>query len=42
MLYATWADSLDNEDAAALLRLNGQEETDHGNRLLTAATLLEG
>ncbi len=41
-LYTTWADSLDNEEAAALLRLNAQEESDHGNRLLQAAALLEG
>ncbi len=27
---------------AALLRANGVEETDHGNRLLQAAALLEG
>jgi len=27
---------------AALLRANGKEETDHGNRLLQAAALLEG
>ena len=30
------------EKAAALLRANGKEETDHGNRLLQAAALLEG
>ena len=42
LLYATWAQSLDNEEAAALLRLNGQEESDHANRLLKAAALLEG
>lgn len=41
-LYASWADSLDNKEAAALLRLNAQEETDHGNRLLKAAALLDG
>jgi rubrerythrin len=40
-LYAGWADSLSNADAAALLRLNGSEESDHGNRLLAAAALLE-
>ena len=40
LLYATWAESLDNEEAATLLRLNGQEESDHGNRLLKAAALL--
>lgn len=41
-LYEGWAASLDNAEAAALLRLNGKEETDHGNRLLQAAALLEG
>jgi rubrerythrin len=41
-LYARWADSLDNAEAARLLRLNGGEETDHGNRLLEAAAILEG
>lgn len=41
-LYTSWADSLDNQEAAALLRLNAREESDHGNRLLKAATLLEG
>lgn len=40
-LYAGWASSLENEEAARLLRLNGAEETDHGNRLLEAALLLE-
>ncbi len=39
-LYAKWADATDNEEAAALFRLNGKEETDHGNRLLAAAALL--
>jgi rubrerythrin len=32
-LYESWAASLDNEEAAALLRQNGREETDHGGRL---------
>jgi rubrerythrin len=41
-LYTSWADSLDNQEAAALLRLNAREESDHGNRLLKAAALLEG
>lgn len=40
-LYEGWAASLDNAEAAALLRANGREETDHGNRLLQAAALLE-
>jgi rubrerythrin len=39
-LYARWADATDNEEAASLFRLNGKEETDHGNRLLEAAALL--
>jgi rubrerythrin len=39
-LYALWAGSIDNEEAAALFRLNGKEETDHGNRLHEAAALL--
>lgn len=40
--YGLWADSLDNPEAARLLRQNGKEETDHGNRLLRAAELLGG
>lgn len=40
-LYARWADAIGNEDAAALFRLNGSEESDHGNRLLKAAALLD-
>ncbi len=39
-LYAKWADETDNEEAATLFRLNGKEESDHGNRLLEAAALL--
>lgn len=41
-LYARWAGCFDNAEAQALLRQNGAEETDHGNRLLKAAALLEG
>jgi rubrerythrin len=41
-LYESWAASIGNAEAAALLRANGKEETDHGNRLLQAAALLEG
>ncbi len=41
-LYETWAASINNPEAAALFRANGKEETDHGNRLLQAAALLEG
>ena len=40
-LYGQWADSIGHEEAAALFRLNGAEESDHGNRLLQAAALLE-
>jgi rubrerythrin len=40
-LYAKWADATDNEEAASLFRLNGKEESDHGNRLLEAAALLD-
>jgi len=40
-LYEGWAASIDNAEAADLLRANGREETDHGNRLLQAAALLE-
>jgi rubrerythrin len=40
-LYARWADATSNADAAALFRQNGKEESDHGNRLLAAAALLE-
>lgn len=39
-LYDGWAASTDNAEAARLFRLNGKEETDHGNRLLEAAALL--
>jgi rubrerythrin len=39
-LYRGWADSMSNAEAAALFRLNGKEEADHGNRLLEAAGLL--
>lgn len=40
-LYEAWAAHVDNAEAATLLRANGVEETDHGNRLLQAAELLE-
>lgn len=40
-LYDRWASNVANAEAAALLRANGVEETDHGNRLLQAAALLE-
>ena len=41
-LYDGWAASIAHPEAADLLRANGREETDHGNRLLQAAALLEG
>jgi rubrerythrin len=41
-LYAGWADAVGHEEAAALFRQNGKEETDHGNRLMQAAALLAG
>jgi rubrerythrin len=41
-LYQRWADATDNPEAARLFRLNGGEESDHGNRLLQAAALLGG
>lgn len=39
-LYETWAANTDNAEAARLFRLNGKEETEHGNRLMQAAGLL--
>ena len=39
-LYEKWAANTDNDEAARLFRLNGKEETDHGNRLMQAAALL--
>jgi rubrerythrin len=39
-LYERWASGIGNEEAAALFRQNGKEESDHGNRLLAAAALL--
>lgn len=41
-LYEKWASHAESAEAARLFRLNGKEETDHGNRLLEAAALLEG
>ena len=41
-LYEKWAANTANPDVARLFRLNGKEETDHGNRLIEAAGLLEG
>ncbi|WP_374531109.1 ferritin family protein [Novosphingobium sp.] len=40
-LYEGWAANTANAEAARLFRLNGKEETDHGNRLMEAAALLE-
>ncbi len=42
VLYRLWADNIGNPEAARLLRLNGKEETDHGNRLLLVADILAG
>ena len=39
--YGVWAQNVGNAEAAALFRQNGKEETDHGNRLLKVAELLE-
>lgn len=41
-LYAKWAGSISNAEAASLLRQNGKEESDHGKRLLEAAALIAG
>ena len=40
-MYAMWADAVGHAEAAALFRANGAEETDHGNRLMKAAAILE-
>jgi rubrerythrin len=39
-MYERWAAATDNAEAAALMRQNGKEESDHGNRLLEAAALM--
>lgn len=39
-LYERWASNCSNAEAAALLRLNGREELQHGSRLQEAAELL--
>lgn len=41
-LYAKWADNCANPEAAALFRLNGREEVQHGERLQQAAEMLPG
>jgi len=41
-LYAGWADTIGNEEAARQFRQNGKEEAEHGLRLIEAAALLEG
>lgn len=41
-LYEGWAANFADPAVADLLRANGREETDHGNRLMEAAALLEG
>ena len=38
-LYQTWADNIGNEAAAELLRQNGKEEIQHGDRARRAAEL---
>ncbi len=40
-LYETWAQNSANADVAVLLRQNGREETEHGQRLQQAAELLK-
>lgn len=42
VFYGVWADNVGNPEAARLLRQNGKEESDHGNRLLRVAEILEG
>jgi rubrerythrin len=39
-LYEAWAASVGDEDAAAIFRLNGAEETGHGRRMQEAAALM--
>lgn len=39
-LYERWASNCKNSEAAALFRLNGKEEAEHGARLQQAAALL--
>lgn len=39
-LYENWARNCPNPDVAALLRQNGREETEHGQRLQQAAELM--
>ena len=39
-LYETWAAEIGNDEAAALFRLNGREEAEHGARVQQAAALL--
>jgi rubrerythrin len=41
-LYERWAANCENAQAAALFRLNGREEAEHGARLQQAAGLLGG
>jgi rubrerythrin len=40
-LYERWAANVGNADAAAQFRQNGREESEHGQRLIEAADLLE-
>ncbi|HPU15010.1 MAG TPA: ferritin-like domain-containing protein [Polymorphobacter sp.] len=39
-LYESWAQSVNNAEAAALLRQNGKEEIEHGDRAAKALALL--
>ena len=39
-LYATWADCVDDDECASLLRQNGKEEVRHGERAKEALALL--
>jgi hypothetical protein len=40
-LYQGWAANIGNADAAQQFRQNGKGETEHGQRLIEAADLLE-
>ncbi len=40
-LYERWAANVGNPDAAQQFRQNGREETEHGQRLIQAAELIE-
>ena len=40
--YQRWADNEPDDDVARLLRLNGREETRHGERVTEAIAILQG